>query len=186
MVKKPNTTIWKLSPKRMICCPKAVAFWFLALARIAPPKACIRKQRTSPPIEYFGETRESNLAEGSTTGCSDDAAKGQIDGYSKEDRSEQYGWGLHDLYAHDCGRGYSEYARPNSENSTAKGYVSTDGSIRWPVFLRRIQNWIITGYTFIRRRSQKESRTLCDSWRVWKHRLKQNTENEYGDNSDRR
>jgi hypothetical protein len=126
----------------------------------------MRKQRTSPPIEYFGETREANLAEGNTTGCSDDVANGHIHGCGKEDRSEQYGRGLHDLYAHDCGEDIPNMRAPNPEYSTAKGYVSTDGPIRWPVFLRRIQDWIIIGYTFIGRRSQKEYRTMCGSWKV--------------------
>jgi hypothetical protein len=40
---------------------------------------------------------------------------------------------------------------PNPENSTAKGCVSTDGLIRWLIFLSRIQDWITIGYTFIRR-----------------------------------
>jgi hypothetical protein len=113
-MKSPKTRICKNNPMRITLCSESSGLLLLVYARIAPPKACMRKQRTSPPIEYFGETHEANLAEGNTTGCSYDAAKGHIHGCGKEDRSEQYGRGLHDLYAHDCGRGYPEYARAKS------------------------------------------------------------------------
>jgi hypothetical protein len=148
---------------RVNLCSESSDLLLLVFARIAPPKACMRKQRTSPPIEYFGETREANFAEGNTTGCSDDAAKGHIDGCSKEDRSEQYGRGLHDCRLMIVGEDIPNIRAPDPENSTAKGNVSTDGPIRRPVCLRRIQDWIIISYTFIRRRSQKEYRIVCGS-----------------------